>query len=351
MINNIATIIGARPQFIKSSPLSKIIASSKYFNELIIHTGQHYDDNMSRIFFDEMKLATPDYNLNINHFSNEKMINKMIKEIEKIFIKEKISAILVYGDTNSTLAGAVAGSKFGLPIFHVESGLRSWNRLMPEEINRIITDHLSSLLFCPTPTAIKNLKKEKIQNGVVLSGDIMFDCYLNFKKYIPNYNQLFSGKYILTTIHRKENLDSKQRLATIFSNLDLINEQIKILMPLHPHTRNVLNEFNIKSKIDFIEPMGYLTLLKSLDGCELVITDSGGLQKEAYFARKKCLTVRSETEWTELTKGGINILSEPESIAVNLESLMNKECDFSTNFYGDGKSSTIIFDSIKSYLS
>ncbi len=351
MIKNIATIIGARPQFIKSSPLSKIIASSKYFNELIIHTGQHYDENMSRIFFEEMKLATPDYNLNINHFSNEKMINKMIKKIEKIFLKEKISAVLVYGDTNSTLAGAVAGSKFCLPIFHVESGLRSWNRLMPEEINRIITDHLSSLLFCPTPTAINNLKKEKIQNGVVLSGDIMFDCYLNFKKYIPNYNRFFSGKYILTTIHRKENLDSKQRLATIFSNLDLINEQIKILMPLHPHTRNVLNEFNIKSKIDFIEPMGYLALLKSLDDCELVITDSGGLQKEAYFARKKCLTVRSETEWTELTRGGFNILSEPESIAVNLESLMNKECDFSTNLYGEGSSSTIIFDSIKSYLS
>ena len=351
MIKTIATIIGARPQFIKSSPFSKIVGSCKDINELIINTGQHFDANMSRVFFDEMELSTPSYNLNINKYSRGKMIDKMVIEIEQILIKENVSAVLVYGDTNSTLAGAIAGSRFNVPIFHIESGLRSWNRFMHEEINRIITDHLSSLLFCPTVSAINNLKEEKIIDGVVLSGDVMFDCYLNFKKIIPLQDKkLLTDRYILATIHRRENLDSKERLSTIISNLDSINNHTKILMPIHPHTRKVLNEFNLKSKIDFIEPMGYLSLLKSLNNCELVITDSGGLQKEAYFAKKKCLTVRTETEWTELTKSGVSILTEPESILKNLELLRGKKCDFSTNFYGDGMSSSIIFDSIKSYL-
>ena len=283
MIKTFATIIGARPQFIKSSPLSRVVDSCKDINELMINTGQHFDANMSRVFFDEMELSAPSYNLNINKYSRGKMIDKMVLEIVQILIKENVSAVLVYGDTNSTLAGAIAGSKLNVPIFHIESGLRSWNRFMHEEINRIITDHLSSLLFCPTVSAINNLREEKIIDGVVLSGDVLFDCYLNFKKIIPLQDRKpLTDRYILATIHRRENLESKERLSAIFSNLDLVNNHTKILMPIHPHTIKVLNEFNIKSKIDFIEPMGYLSLLNSLNNCELVITDSGGLQKQYY---------------------------------------------------------------------
>ncbi len=347
----IASIIGARPQFIKSSVISNLIADYSGLSEVVIHTGQHFDKNMSDIIFQEMGLSKPKYNLNINQMSYYEMINQMTSSLKTILQKEKINGVLVYGDTNSTLAGSLAATFLDYPIFHVEAGLRSFNREMIEERNRIITDHLSSLLFCPNNNAVNNLAKENITQGVINSGDIMYDVFLKFSKKtdssISSKNEL---KFILATIHRSENINSKSRLLDIFKNLDLIHNEIRVIMPLHPHTKKKIDHFSIDSNIEFIEPVGYLSLLSLLNNCDSVITDSGGLQKESYFAKKNCITVRSQTEWVELTNQAQNVLCEPQDVYKKFKNKNHLNNVFIPNIYGDGNSSKIIVNSIMNYF-
>ena len=348
----IATIIGARPQFIKASAVSERIKTTNSFSEIIIHTGQHFEKKMSNIFFDEMNIPSPNYNLNINQVSYEQMIENMVKKIKPILIKENIRGVLVYGDTNSTIAGSLAAKKLNLPIFHVEAGLRSFNRFMFEENNRIITDHLSSLLFCPSENAVNNLLKENLTNGVILSGDVMYDIFLKFSSHKNNLDLgLKRSRYILATIHRRENLNSAEKLSAIFNNLNKINNYQKVVMPIHPHTRQKVKENNIKSNITFIEPLGYISMLSLLNECGMVITDSGGLQKESFFAKKKCLVVREQTEWIELIDQGTNLLCKPKNLYQAYSKISKQECNFLNNFYGDGNATNIIIQSIENFFS
>ncbi len=346
----IVTIVGARPQFIKASTISNLIKKYNFFDEVLIHTGQHFDGNMSEIFFKEMKIPHPDYNLNINRLSHAAMIEKMTDALNKILIHEKPSAVIVYGDTNSTLSGSLAASKLGIPIFHIESGLRSFNKSMPEEINRILTDHMSTLLFCPNTNAKNNLSKEGINNGVFVTGDIMYDSFLYFRDKIKKSLRKKNEPYVLTTIHRQENTNNKYKMIDIFSNLDKINNSIPVIMPLHPRTLKLIKKYNISTKIKIIEPLGYLEFLSYLINSNFIITDSGGLQKEAFFAKKKCITVRDETEWIELIDLGVNILSSPDNLVNNFKKIKNNDCDFSKKIYGDGKSGELILNTINNYF-
>ena len=348
----IATIIGARPQFIKTALISEKLNTSSSLSEIIIHTGQHFDQKMSDIFFDEMKIPNPNYNLNINQVDYGKMIERMVKKIKPILLEESIKGVLVFGDTNSTLGGSISAKQLNLPIFHVEAGLRSFNRLMPEENNRIITDHLSSLLFCPSKNAVSNLMEENLNDGVILSGDVMLDVYLKFSSYKDNLkDDLKTSKFILATIHRKENIDSAEKLSAIFKNLNKINEHRQIIMPLHPHTKQKVEKYKIKSNIKFIDPLGYISMLSLLNNCEMVITDSGGLQKESFFAKKKCLIVRNETEWIELINQGTSFLCKPQNLNTTYKKISSIECDFSNSLYGDGNASNFILQSIENFFS
>jgi len=349
----IITVLGARPQFIKAAMVSEKLAAIDSFSEVIIHTGQHFDQNMSDIFFNEMGLPKPDYNLNINQMSHGQMTAKMMEKIEPILMDEKPNGVLVYGDTNSTLAGSLTAAKLHMPVFHVEAGLRSYNRGMPEEINRVLTDHLSSLLFCPTVNAINILAKEGIQKGVENCGDVMYDAFLKFKQQIENgENEISEGDspYVLATVHRPENTDNKNNLISIFKELDKINEKIRVVLPLHPRTKGQLQKFGIQTKIQWIEPIGYLSMLSLLNSAEMVITDSGGLQKEAFFAKKKCITVRDDTEWTELIDIDVNRLSAPAELYDAFESMRANQCDFSKKIYGNGNAGKIIVDSMVEYF-
>ena len=349
----IITVLGARPQFIKAVMVSEKLAAIDSFSEVIIHTGQHFDQNMSDIFFNEMGLPKPDYNLNINQMSHGQMTAKMIEKIEPILMDEKPNGVLVYGDTNSTLAGSLTAAKLHIPVFHVEAGLRSYNRAMPEEINRVLTDHLSSLLFCPTENAVNILGKEGIQKGVENCGDVMYDAFLKFKQQIENGENKTpeaDSPYILATIHRPENTDNNKNLISIFKELDKVNEKIRVVLPLHPRTKGQLHKFGIQTKIQWVEPVGYLSMLSLLNSAEMVITDSGGLQKEAFFAEKKCITVRDETEWTELIDIDVNRLSSPSELNGVFEGMRANECDFSKKLYGNGNAGKIIVDSMVEYF-
>ncbi len=348
----IATIIGARPQFIKTALISEKLNTSSSLSEIIIHTGQHFDQKMSDIFFDEMKIPNPNYNLNINQVDYGIMIERMVKKIKPILLEESIKGVLVFGDTNSTLGGSISAKQLNLPIFHVEAGLRSFNRSMLEENNRIITDHLSSLLFCPSKNAVSNLMEENLNDGVILSGDVMLDVYLKFSSYKDNLrDDLKTSKFILATIHRKENIDSAEKLSAIFKNLNKINEHRQIIMPLHPHTKQKVEKYKIKSNIKFIDPLGYISMLSLLNNCEMVITDSGGLQKESFFAKKKCLIVRNETEWVELINQGTSFLCKPQNLNTIYKKISSIECDFSNSLYGDGNASNFILQSIENFFS
>ena len=346
----IITVLGARPQFIKAAMVSENLIAEDSFSEVIIHTGQHFDQNMSDIFFNEMGLPKPDYNLNINQMSHGQMTAKMMENIEPILIDEKPNGVLVYGDTNSTLAGSLTAAKLNMPLFHVEAGLRSYNRAMPEEINRVLTDHLSSLLFCPTENAVNILAKEGIQKGVKNCGDVMFDAFLKFNQKIENKMPEIDSPYVLTTIHRPENTDNNNNLISIFKELDKIDEKIRVVLPLHPRTKSQLQKFRIQTNIQSVEPVGYLSMLNLLNSAEMVITDSGGLQKEAFFAEKKCITVRNKTEWTELIDIGVNSLSAPSELYDAFESMKSNECDFTKKLYGNGNAGKIIVDSMVEYF-
>lgn len=301
----IITVIGARPQFIKAAPVSRKIRET--VEEKIIHTGQHYDTNMSDIFFEELNIPKPDYRLTVSSPNHGAMTGDMLKEIEQILLDEKPDYVLVYGDTNSTLAGALAASKLHIPLIHIEAGLRSFNKKMPEEINRVLTDHVSELLICPTDTAVNNLEKESVTRNVYNLGDVMYDAVLynqeiaNEKSTILADLQLTKKDYYLITIHRAENTDDLSRMESILEAFKQI-EGIKV-WPIHPRTKQRLMNYGVDFSaipgLQVVDPVGYLDMLALETSAKKIITDSGGVQKEAYFAHVPCITVRDETEWVE----------------------------------------------------
>lgn len=350
----IVTVVGARPQFIKSVPVSRELLHNN-IREVVVHTGQHYDHNMSDIFFQQMNIPEPSYLLNINNLSHGHMTGQMLIKIEEVLLTENPDLVIVYGDTNSTIAGALAAAKLNLKVAHIEAGLRSFNMQMPEEINRILTDRISTYLFCPTDTAIMNLKNEGFTNfdcKVIQSGDVMYDSVLLFSEFERNPSIDINDEFILCTIHRQENTDNISRLKSISEALLYISEKNKIILPLHPRTKKRFENLEIfqrlRSRIIFTNPVGYLEMIYLLKRCMLVMTDSGGLQKEAYFFKKPCLTLRDETEWVELVDNGYNLVcgSETETIIKNFDSIFSFEHDFGINLYGDGKAAKIIVQEI-----
>jgi UDP-GlcNAc3NAcA epimerase len=311
----IVTVVGARPQFVKAAVISRLIRETDGIDEVLVHTGQHFDNKMSSIFFTELQIPEPQYNLEIYGGGHGEMTGRMMEAVEKVVLKEKPDIVLVYGDTNSTLAGGLVASKMHIPVAHVEAGLRSFNRKMPEEINRILVDHVSDLLFCPTNTAIDNLANEGITKGVHHVGDVMYDMTLFAKEGASQTSTILEDldiephSYALCTIHRAENTDTKQALERVIFYL---NEQAKnqqIILPIHPRTRAALERYGINvGDINLIEPVSFLDLHKLLGSANAVFTDSGGLQKEAYFHGVPCVTLRDETEWIETIVSGWNRL-------------------------------------------
>lgn len=354
----IVTIIGARPQFIKAATISRVLQKENDIEEVIIHTGQHFDENMSKVFFDELDIPRPKYHLDINNLNHGAMTGRMLEAIEDLLIKEKADLVVVYGDTNSTLAGALAASKLHIPVAHVEAGLRSFNMKMPEEINRILTDRISSYLFCPTKAAINNLKKEGFDHldcHIVNTGDVMYDAALYYTSKARKPNTDIPDRFVLATLHRAENTDDPDRLRNIFDALNIISEHIPVIMPVHPRTRNFLtkhNMINSNSGLVILEPVGYLNMIYLLKNCTMVMTDSGGLQKEAYFFEKPCITLRTETEWVELLENGINLLGGYNSdIILNYyHHFMNLKINFPLNLYGDGNAAEKIVKYIKEFF-
>ncbi len=375
------TIIGARPQIIKAAALSRAVKNefSGLIEEKILHTGQHYDENMSQVFFDELGIPMPDYNLNVGSGSHGAQTAKMIEGIEGVLKSEYFDGLVVYGDTNSTLAGAVAAAKLHIPIFHIEAGLRSFNMSMPEEVNRIMCDHVSSILFAPTETGMKNIKNEglvgslaQFKNGkgrwVVNSGDIMYDNSVYFaeiaekKSFILNEYSLEKCNYVLATIHRDNNTDVRERLSAIFrALLDIAEgEGLDVVLPLHPRTKKLLSTNLSKELFDkvynseflkIIPPASFLEMIVLEKNAKLVMTDSGGVQKEAYFFKKPCVILRPETEWVEILEQGAGVLADADydRIMDGYRVLSGREVVF-PNIFGDGDASSKILNSIVEYL-
>lgn len=344
-MRKIITVVGARPQFIKAATLSRQFKLLG-IEEKIIHTGQHFDANMSEIFFDEMEIPKPAYQLDIHGVSHGAMTGRMLEGIEKILMTEKPDGVLVYGDTNSTLAGALAAAKLHIPVIHVEAGLRSFNMDMPEEINRILTDRISNALFCPTDTAVSNLMREGFDNmpiQIIKNGDVMQDAAM----YYADKAQLKSdiirkaglNKFVLATIHRQENTDNPENLKNIIEGLNAIHKEIPVVVPMHPRTRNILAQNYQLPDFTIIDPVGYFDMIMLLKSCEMVITDSGGVQKEAFFFAKHCITLREQTEWVELVDKGFNLLvgSDIDKLRDAFDFFRNKQSDFSIDLYGNGK--------------
>ena len=350
----ILTVVGARPQFIKAASISREISKYSDIKEVIVHTGQHFDNNMSDIFFDEMKIPKPNYNLNINGLSHGAMTGQMLEKIEVVLYSEKPDVVLVYGDTNSTIAGALAAAKLHIKVAHIEAGLRSYNNFMPEEINRILTDRISNILFCPTETAILNLSKEGFGNSdcnIVKSGDVMLDTALFYSEFESKPLFQLPEKFILATIHRAENTGKLVNLKSIISALEEINESISVILPLHPGTRNIIHTEKINTgNILIVEPVGYFQIVYLLRRAQMILTDSGGMQKEAFFFKKNCITLRQETEWVELVENNFNKLAGSDKkliLDVFENHRFNK--DFDINLYGNGEASKLIVEYLKNY--
>lgn len=346
----IVTILGARPQFIKAGTVSREIAKYDEIEEIIVHTGQHFDKNMSNVFFEEMKIPKPHYNLNINGLSHGAMTGQMLEKIEEVLLKEKPDWVLVYGDTNSTLAGALAASKLHIKVAHIEAGLRSFNMNMPEEINRILTDRISNILFCPTDMAVQNLEKEGYDNldcKIVKSGDVMQDGALFYKNLAVKPDVKLGNEYILCTIHRAENTDDLDRLKNIIDALNEINHEKQIVLPLHPRTKAILDKNHIEMNFTILEPVGYLEMVYLIKNSTMIMTDSGGLQKEAFFFEKPCITLRDETEWVELIENSFNVLAGAnKEIILDLYKKYNFNNDYSVDLFGRGQASKNILQEL-----
>lgn len=346
-MKKIISIIGARPQFIKHAPVS--VALKKKFHSLSIHTGQHYDENMSRIFFDELKIDRPDFLLELGKASRHgAQTALMLQQIEEILMDEQPDAVLLYGDTNSTIAGSLAAAKLHIPVIHIEAGLRSFNREMPEEINRVVTDHLSQLLFSPTAAGVENLEKEGITKGVFFTGDVMCDSLQMMKPFLEKKED---GAYYFVTLHRPYNTDGKERLVTILAVLNKLN--LPVVFPIHPRTSGNLKKWGVDisvfSNISFIEPVGYKDCLSYQAYSNCVITDSGGIQKEAYMLNKQCITVRKETEWTETLEGGCNTLVFDDLSMISGILSSPRHLSFG-DLYGNGKAAEEIVSIIEKNL-
>lgn len=350
----IVTILGARPQFVKAGALSRKLKIDKEINEILVHTGQHYDNAMSEVFFEELQLPKPQYNLALGGLSHGAMTGRMLEKIEEILSQEKPHFTLVYGDTDSTLAGALASVKLHIPIIHIEAGLRSFNLAMPEEINRILTDRISKILFVPTTNAMQNLKNEGFLNfdcKIVQSGDIMQDVALYYTEFAKAPAINLAKEFALCTIHRAENTDSILRLKEIFAGLDAVAREIQVILPLHPRTRKILEQNNIEipQRVVVTPPLGYLEMVYLLQSCKMVLTDSGGLQKEAYFFKKPCLILRDETEWVELVEKGYNTIvgADREKIIQGFLKTDNNPMEFCSTLYGGGNAAEMIIQTIK----
>ena len=344
----ILTVIGARPQFIKASVVSAAINKTAGLSEEIIHTGQHFDANMSNIFFDQLGIPKPHYQLDINSGSHGSMTGRMLEAIEKICLESKPDRLMVYGDTNSTLAGALAASKLHIPVAHIEAGLRSFNMRMPEEINRILTDQVSDILFCPTETAVKNLKNEGFESKpiqVLNVGDVMQDSSMFFAERAVKGEALKAvpeSNFIVATLHRAENTDDPVRLKAIVDALNYIHKNIlPVVLPLHPRTQKVVKSLGLQLDMLVLEPVGYLEMIWLLKYCNAVVSDSGGVQKEAFFFKKPCITMRDQTEWVELIEHGVNILAgaDTQKIINATQAMLNKTIEDPLNLYGGGKAS------------
>ena len=386
----IVTIIGARPQFIKAATVSRAIEKHNIekkdpeIKEIIVHTGQHYDLNMSQVFFDQLEIPNPQYNLEVGSGSHGQMTGKMLARIESVLQQENPDWVLVYGDTNSTLAGALAAVKLHIPVVHVEAGLRSFNRRMPEEINRVVTDHISTLLFCPTETAVNNLKREGFKNilnptnfypvkseshltgannPIILNvGDVMYDVFLVFKSQALKQSKILSDlgllaeSYCLATVHRQENTDDPSRLYNIFSAFEeLACKECPFIIPLHPRTReNIKNlKLNVVKNphVHLIQPINYVDMVALEMNAKIILTDSGGMQKEAFFARVPCITLRDETEWIETVETGWNYLAgtDTQSIIKTFNTATNSEFSVPPNLFGDGNAGKLILQHLISY--
>lgn len=357
----ILTIIGARPQFIKAATVSRIIREKHKIDEILVHTGQHFDENMSSIFFDELDIPEPKYNLGICGGSHGAQTGQMLIKIEEVLLKEKPDVVMVYGDTNSTLAGSLAAVKLHIPIAHVEAGLRSFNKKMPEEINRILTDHSSDILFTPTPSANKNLQHEGVDSNKILQvGDVMLDATNYYSEKAENKStimtdlKLTAKDFVLGTIHRAENTNNLEKLSAIFESLEKLSHQENLILPIHPRTRNSLKliDFSLEnSNINFISPIGYLDMMMLEKYAKAIITDSGGVQKEAYFHKVPCLTLREETEWTELVENGFNFLSNAKRLLHDFNKAITIDFSANMNLYGNGDASLKIVDELLRYQS
>jgi UDP-GlcNAc3NAcA epimerase len=364
-MKTILTVLGARPQFIKAATVSRIFRETAYFKEIVVHTGQHFDGNMSQVFFEELEIPKPDYHLGISGGGHGVMTGVMLEKLEPLLQDIQPDWVLVYGDTNSTLAGALASAKLFVPVAHVEAGLRSHNRRMPEEINRILADQLSMILFCPTEAAVNNLKKEGYPHQITKSkqfiskcGDVMYDAALFYGKKAERYSRVLAehglehGKYVLATVHRQENTDDAGRLKSVFEGLQELTKDIPVVLPLHPRTRAAIKRENIDSRgIYIIEPVGYLDMVMLERGAAVITTDSGGVQKEAYFHGIPCVTLREETEWTELVESGWNRLASPGSADITQEimkALYSKGNAIQP--YGDGNAAKLIVESLHDFI-
>ncbi len=344
----ILTVIGARPQFIKASAVSRAIRQANELGasvrEVIVHTGQHFDANMSQVFFEELSIPVPDYNLNISSLGHGAMTGRMLEAVESVLQDEKPDMVLVYGDTNSTLAGALAAAKLHIPVAHVEAGLRSFNKRMPEEVNRILTDHVADLLFCPTQMSVDNLKREGLDGAVHLVGDVMYDVTLYYRGLArANHNLekwgLADKSYALCTVHRAENTDDPARLSGILAALREIAKEVPVVLPLHPRTRSVIKnsgEADALLGLTVVPPVSYLEMLRLEMSAMAILTDSGGVQKEAFFHRVPCITLRDETEWVETVEMGWNVLTgaDRETILRTWRALQPGTTD--EDVYGDG---------------
>ena len=344
----VVSIVGARPQFIKAAPLSREVR--KAHQEVLVHTGQHYDPSLSAVFFEELGIPRPDYNLGVGSASHGRQTGEMLIRVEEVLIQEEPDWVLVYGDTNSTLAGALAAVKLHIPVAHVEAGLRSFNRLMPEEINRLLTDHISTLLFCPTETAVRNLAQEGLTEGVHNVGDVMYDAALHNSQLAEEKSRILEilglrpKGYLLATVHRPDNTDLPQNLRSIVAALSSL--EATVLLPLHPRTRKALQGSGLTfgDNVKVVEPVGYLDMLALEKNARLILTDSGGIQKEAYFFAVPCVTLRQETEWVETVEAGWNVLVGADRRKI-VEAVRNFYPQGErANLFGDGQASVKVVE-------